>query len=301
MAESTPAERLRAVLRAIEPASALRRSWRLTGGTSAEVTALEVERASGEVARLVVRRYGDADLRRNPRVASVEYQALRVAREHGVPAPTPYAVDETRRVLPSPYVVVEYVDGEVVTNPSVIPGYLRQLAATLARIHGARDATALAALPRLGWDPGERPTALDASLGEGRIRAALERAGRPPRHNEESLLHGDYWPGNVLWRDERIAAVIDWEDAAVGDPLADVANCRLEILWAAGVEAMDEFTSWYRSMTDVDARALAYWDLRAALKPCGKLSTWGLDAATEATMREWHGWFVDRAIERLLG
>jgi aminoglycoside phosphotransferase (APT) family kinase protein len=34
----------------------------------------------------------------------------------------------------------------------------------------------------------------------------------------------------VLWRDGRIVAVIDWEDAQVGDPLADLANTRLELL-----------------------------------------------------------------------
>jgi aminoglycoside phosphotransferase (APT) family kinase protein len=37
--------------------------------------------------------------------------------------------------------------------------------------------------------------------------------------------------------------VLDWEDAAIGDPLADVANVRLELLWARGIEAMEPFTS----------------------------------------------------------
>lgn len=45
-----------------------------------------------------------------------------------------------------------------------------------------------------------------------------------------------------MWRDGQLAAVIDWEDAQLGDPLADVANARLEILWAFGIEAMLRFS-----------------------------------------------------------
>ncbi len=40
------------------------------------------------------------------------------------------------------------------------------------------------------------------------------------------LLHGDLWPGNVLWQDGRLVAVVDWEDGAVGAPLIDVASAR---------------------------------------------------------------------------
>ena len=63
------------------------------------------------------------------------------------------------------------------------------------------------------------------------------------------LLHGDFWPGNILWRYGQLVAVIDWEDAALGDPLADVANSRLEILWAFGIDAMQSFTHYYQSLT----------------------------------------------------
>ncbi len=34
----------------------------------------------------------------------------------------------------------------------------------------------------------------------------------------------------MLWKDGQLVAVIDWEDAPLGDPLADVANSRLESL-----------------------------------------------------------------------
>ena len=113
------------------------------------------------------------------------------------------------------------------------------------------------------------------------------------------LLHGDFWPGNVLWRDGRLAAVIDWEDATLGDPLADLAISRLEILWAFGIDAMFRFTHHYQSITPFDFANLAYWDLCAALRPASKIAEWGLDDMTEKAMREGHRLFVAQAFEML--
>jgi aminoglycoside 2''-phosphotransferase len=38
------------------------------------------------------------------------------------------------------------------------------------------------------------------------------------------LIHGDLWPSHILWspRSHRPVAVIDWEDARLGDPAADL-------------------------------------------------------------------------------
>jgi aminoglycoside phosphotransferase (APT) family kinase protein len=117
--------------------------------------------------------------------------------------------------------------------------------------------------------------------------------------NASVLLHGDFWPGNLLWRDGALAAVIDWEDAQVGDPLADLGNSRLEFLWALGHEAMTGLTNRYLALTAIDTGALPYWDLVAALRPCGKLADWGLEPATEQRMRQRHAWFVDQAFKGL--
>ncbi|MGH2481418.1 MAG: phosphotransferase family protein, partial [Ktedonobacteraceae bacterium] len=130
-------------------------------------------------------------------------------------------------------------------------------------------------------------------------RDALEAVWPLPQQNASVLLHGDFWPGNIVWNDGQLVAVIDWEDAASGDPLADVANGRLEILWAFGIDAMQSFTQQYQSMTTLDFTDLPYWDLCAALRPASKISEWGVDDTTEKTMRERHKWFVARAFEKL--
>lgn len=116
------------------------------------------------------------------------------------------------------------------------------------------------------------------------------------------LLHGDFWPGNTLWRDGGLAAVIDWEDAGYGDPLADLANGRLEIAMLLGVAAMREFTRHYRAlMGSLDYAALPVWDLCAALRPAGKMASWGLDPAALGSMRRRHREFTRQALAALPG
>jgi Ser/Thr protein kinase RdoA (MazF antagonist) len=145
----------------------------------------------------------------------------------------------------------------------------------------------------------QRPISLDESLAEGQLRDVLVATWPFPQQNHSVLLHGDYWPGNVLWREGQLVAVVDWEDAAVGDPLADLANSRLELLWAFGVTAMEAFTAHYHALRPIDLTYLPYWDLWAALRPAGKLSKWGVDPDTEKGMREGHRIFINQAFEQL--
>jgi aminoglycoside phosphotransferase (APT) family kinase protein len=286
----------RRLVQRIEPQSTLRRAWRLTGGVSAEITALEIARPDGRTAKLVVRRHGETDRARNPRIARDEFALLRIAEAHGLAAPKPLYLDESCDLFPTPVLVVAYVEGETDFAPADLAAYLSQMAAELVTIHSVKDGPELSFLPRRATGIDEPPVNLDTSLSEDRIRAALESARSLAPANAPVLLHGDYWPGNILWRDGNLVAVIDWEDARVGDPLSDLGNCRLEVLWAFGVEAMNDFTEDYLSLTTIDLTDLPYWDLRAALRPCGRLASWGLDAATEQRMRERHGWFVSRAL-----
>jgi len=279
----------------------LLRAWPLAGGVSAQVIALEIALPNGAVTKVVVRQHGGVDLAQNPEIAADEFRLLRTLHAAGLPVPEPYYLDRSGEVLPMPYLVLEHVEGQTNLAPDDLDGYLRQLSTVLVAIHRVPvPGREFSFPPHLGRGFGERPVVLDYSLDEGRIREALESAWPLSVMNDEVLLHGDFWPGNVLWRDGQIVAVIDWEDARRGDPLADVGNARLEILWALGPEAMRCFTGAYSEIaTTVDWTCLAYWDLCAALRPAGKLSGWGLDGTTEKDMRDKHKWFVEQALVQL--
>jgi aminoglycoside phosphotransferase (APT) family kinase protein len=288
----------------LDPGARLQRSWTLDGGTSTLVTALELRSPDGNTRRAVVRQYAEADWRSNPHIATVERNVMEIMKAAGVPVPLPYLADESREILPGPYLVTEFIDGAEITEPDDANDFARKLAAVLSRIHG---------VPRESGRPLLRdqhdscdarvratPATPDESLSEGRVRAALRQAWPPPRRNEPVILHGDFWPGNTLWRGGEIAAVIDWDHAGLGDPLVDLANGRLEIHMLHGAQAALAYTEHYRSlMPSVDDAGLACWDLFAALRPAGQMSTWGLDAATLTRLRGRHREFVDQALRAL--
>lgn len=289
----------------MEPQSRLLRAWPLAGGVSAQMTAIEIERADGRIVKMVVRCHGEVDRVCNAQIAADEFRLLKILRSARIAVPAPIYLDQSEPTLLAPCIVVEYIEGSTNFAPADADDTLRQMARQLVQIHRVSGSnTDLAFLPRQTWGVGKRPGVLDDSLSEGRIRDALELAW-PLKNagsaNETVLLHGDFWPGNLLWRDGQLVAVIDWEDAKVGDPLADIANSRLEILWAFGRDAMHRFTDLMRSMTAINFANLAYLDLCAALRPAGKLGSWGLDADAERAMRAAHAWFVDEALARLDG
>jgi hypothetical protein len=73
----------------------------------------------------------------------------------------------------------------------------------------------------------------------------------------------------------------------------------METLFTFGPEAMQTFTDHYLAHAVVDVAQLPYWDLIAALHPCGRMVEWGLDPDDEARMRDRHGWFVEQAVAHI--
>ena len=304
MTEAKEDTKFEQVVHKLDPQSKLLRTWELKGGVSARVTALETLRPDGHTQKMIVRQHGEVDLKHNPHVAADEFKLLQLLYSVGLATPAPYHLDQFGEIFSTPYLVIAYIEGKPEFAPSNLPDLIFQLATQLSRIHQV-DGSKLdvSFLPQQANVYAQklraRPAKVDESLDEGLIRDALEAVWPFPQRNTSVLLHGDFWPGNILWRDGQLVAVIDWEDAALGDPLADVANSRLEILWAFGLDAMQSFTHQYQSMTTIDFTHLPYWDLCAALRPVAQLAQWGLDDTTERTMRERHRWFITQAFEKL--
>ncbi len=304
MTEAKEDNRFEQVVQKIDPRSKLLHTWKVKGGVSAQVTALEVEQLEGQTKKMIVRQHGARDLKHNPQIAADEFKLLQFVHAVGVTAPKPYYLDQSSEIFSTPYLVIEYIEGKPEFTPADLSDFLLQFATHLSRIHQIDGSKwDLSFLPKLEQRYAEklreRPATVDESLDEGRIRDALEAVWPLPQRNTSVLLHGDFWPGNILWKDGQLVAVIDWEDAGLGDPLADVANSRLEVLWAFGSDAMQRFTHRYQPITRVDFTHLSYWDLCAALRPVAQMAKWGLDDTTERTMRERHRWFVTQALEKL--
>ncbi len=291
------------IVQRFAPGATLLRRWQLVGGVSAQMTALDIVCRDRQAMRWVVRCHGSIDRQRNTELALDEFRLLEMLSEFGVAAPTPLHVDASCTLLDAPYLVLGYIDAD--RAPALLDDALIDaMAVQLAAIHRIEaSAAALTFLPQSSaWVVqllGARSSRLDASIQEGRIRDALERVWPWPQSARSALLHGDFWPGNLLWRGGSIAAVVDWEDAMRGDALLDVAIARLDLLWSAGAAAMQRFTRRYLALSGIDATTLPRWDLCAALRPAFRLSHWARDAAELAHMQRGHAQFVEQAFARV--
>ncbi|MEO1268018.1 MAG: phosphotransferase family protein [Myxococcota bacterium] len=301
----TVAEPFDRLVQRIAPGATPLRSWTLEGGVSAYVDALEFIRPNGTQDRVVVRRpqvhpwTSPAYLDR----ASMEFNLLKALRKAHIAVPEPHLLDTSGELLSAPYFVMGYVEGTTVVLPEALPDALKQMAHTLAQIH-ALDVTKMA-LPQLPYrnDPvTETLTYLPQTTAYQKLRAVLSNHHPWPsqQHRRASLLHGDFWPGNLLWNAGELIAVIDWEDAALGDPLSDLACCRVELLWRHGPAVVDAFTTHYRTQTQRDLTILPFWDVYVAAAAMATMGQWGLAPDVEAHMRCQATLFIERASAQVL-
>ncbi len=291
----------------IAPQSKLVGARPLSGGISAKMTRLEIQTPDGRTQQLVLRQQSNAQALKN------QYKLLQLLNESNVVAPKPRYLDSSGQILPEPYLVLEFVAGEMDFAPTNLSAYLQQLAGQLAHIHSIDCANHdLNFLPTSGHHCSETERELlEHNLFDAaQIREVLYAVGVPQSSNGAALLHGDFWPGNSLWQNGLLTAVIDWEDAGCGDPLIDLAQSRSEIVWIFGVEALHEFTAYYQSLQSLDVTNLPYWDLCAALRfvrlAGGDLAGftayfagYGRNDITAATIEKDMRFFIQQACEKI--
>jgi aminoglycoside phosphotransferase (APT) family kinase protein len=214
---------------------------------------------------------------------------------HGIRVPNIRAVCDDDSVLGVPFYVMDYIDGDVVTTTlppplDEVPATRRRLADdlvdTLVEIHAADvRVPALAAFLRPG-NYNERQVRRFSQLWELNQTRDLPTvvdvghwlAANVPEQLPPTVVHGDYRLGNmIVTRNEpdRIAAVLDWEMGAIGDPRADVGYLvatysepggRENPLGTSPVTAMegfptrDELVERYRSRSGRDVEPLAWFE-----------------------------------------
>lgn len=277
------------LLQIIAPQSNLLRRWPLKGGISAQMTAFEVLQPNGQPKKMIRRSRlpRDKSLAELRDATAKEFKTLQLMQSIGIVTPIPYYLDLSADLFASPYLVMQYIEGQPEYTPANIsPDSAFQMATQLAKIHRIDGLT-----HDLSFLPKEHTTST------GSVQPLTEGT---------SLLHGDFWPGNMLWQDGQLVAVIDWEDAKVGNPLQDLAISRFDLLFIFGIEAMNEFTRSYKTMSSLDFSALPYWDLYAAQRAAPAIADWaagwpqlGRPDLTEKAIREAHHWFIKQAVEAL--
>ncbi len=294
-----------ALLDVIAPGSAPLVIEPLPGSFSNSTHFVDVRYPNDYVFRIVVRRYavfGDYD---RGEKASREFRTFKLLKAHGIPVPQALYLDEEGKLLGGPGIVTRYVPGELVMPPSNPPAdpldWARGLATMLTRIHSvfcdkiARsfllDANAEATwFARSEAVPDYMAAHPDGAPVWQAVRDRLPDIQSP----SPALVHIDYWPGNVLWDKGRITAVVDWEEAAYGDPIIDVAYCRMQMILDGMDEAADEFLAAYQAEMGPAAN-LGFWELAAAARPMADPVGWVEEWAEKERFRH----FIASARKRL--
>jgi aminoglycoside phosphotransferase (APT) family kinase protein len=218
-----------------------------------------------------------------------EFRLLQALERTTIPVPKAFWCDTTGHWLERPFIVMERVGGAV-TPPFQVaypddPALRQQLAERfvdiLSDLHGLDwRALGLDFLDVLDCPP-EDHARHTMSLFEAAISASgimephptVERAfdwcrAHTPLTRRLAICHGDYKPDNVLHREGRILAIIDWERARIGDPLADLAYVCVPHLRAGGLAVglaeQEEVLQRYQERTGlpVEVDALTFWQLQ---------------------------------------
>jgi aminoglycoside phosphotransferase (APT) family kinase protein len=270
---------------------------RITGGRS-NLT-YTVTDANGE--RYVLRRPPLGNVLQSAHNVVREYRIVEGVGKSDVPVAQTIAACEDKGVNGADFTIVSYVDG-IVLHDQAIASQLSpaermalgfDLIEVLARLHlididevglgrlGRREHYVARQLRR--WSR-QLEAAKDRDLpAMTEVRRRLEAdIPTPPR---ASIVHGDYRLGNLIVKEGRVQAVLDWEICTLGDPLADVGYLLNdwmppgeEVRWgeppttAGGFPSRAALLERYASITGFDVsqinfyRAFAIWRMAAILE-----------------------------------
>ena len=190
---------------------------------------------------------GAAYVLRRPPLGHILESAHDMGREHrivsslagtGVPVPRTHGLCEDKDVNGQPFYVMQFVEGVVPHDPeaaAAIPEAERHSAGehvidVLATLHLVDpDHVGLGNLAR-------KEAYLERQLKRWTRQWEATKTHEIPEMEESArllqedmpeqvgaaIVHGDYRIGNMMLRDGRMAALLDWELCTLGDPLADL-------------------------------------------------------------------------------
>jgi aminoglycoside phosphotransferase (APT) family kinase protein len=228
-----------------------------------------------------------------------EFRVLRALVHTAVPVPRPLALCEDPAVNGGPFYVMEKVDGRILRTEADMAGLTadearrcsEQLVDVLAAIHtvdfeavgladfGRPDGYLERQVRRWGeqWERSKTRELPEIDDLAARLRAALP-ASPPP-----AIVHGDYRLDNTMLDPAdagRIVAVLDWEMATLGDPLADLGLLLLyygrpEAQFVATGAALDANPGFltrdalierYAARSGIDVEHLDFYEVLAMYK-----------------------------------
>jgi aminoglycoside phosphotransferase (APT) family kinase protein len=236
-----------------------------------------------------------------------EARILRALEATAVPTPVVYGQTADPSFTDAPLVLMEFVEGLVVDRmpiaESLTPAHRRQIGLSLPRTLATTHAVDIASvglndlashnsyaqrqLKRWAgqWEQSKTRDLPDLDDLTRRLIAAA------PEQRELTLVHGDFHLRNVITSIQTgdVVAVLDWELATLGDPLADIGTMlaywvepgeetghEFQASALAGFPNRAEIAGLYVEATGRDPAALEYWHA---------LGLWKVAIIAEGVMR----------------
>lgn len=231
-----------------------------------------------------------------------EFRVLQAIHPHFPEAPNVYLVCEDPTILGAVFFLMERRKGTILREEtpaaiSAVPNYAAMISEAvvqgMARLHAIDIRNSgLVALGKPegflerqvhGWADRWRRAETEPLPPMDEVVRWLER--RLPASPAPTIVHNDYKLDNVMLgagAPGRIEAVLDWEMATVGDPLADLGLTLCYWSWAsapalgahplpaltsqAGWHTRDQFASRYAELTGRDLTHLGYYEVLGIFK-----------------------------------
>jgi aminoglycoside phosphotransferase (APT) family kinase protein len=216
--------------------------------------------------------------------------------ELGFPVPKPVHLETDCSLFGGPFMLMERIAGETLFHRTLQhPTEVRSLSDRMAECHARLHALpADQILPSSGGFLSRRLAELRELIDlydlHG-LRAGLDWLflHRPPPCREPSLVHLDWHPLNLIRADNGGLWALDWHEADVGDPHADVAMTLLLLYYAptdcrSGWEKLavpigrrwiaHRYRRTYSRLRNLDAQRLAYFRAWAILRRLAKYGRW---------------------------
>lgn len=244
-----------------------------------------IRAASGEY---VLRRKPFGQLLPSAHAVDREHRLIAALHPLGFPVPKPYALCRDAQVIGAIFYVMELARGRAFTNGALPESdrptrhnMYEQLVDTLAELHAIDpDSAGLGDFGKPGnyfgrqvarWTKQYRDSQTDDLPEMERLIEWLPRT--LPEQSRTSIVHGDYRIDNVLFDDGRLTAVLDWELATLGDPVADFSYLAMQWMMPAdggaglagldlpglGIPSLDEIVERYSARSGVPVAAQLDW------------------------------------------
>ena len=222
-----------------------------------------------------------------PTSVNNEYPYMQQAFAAGVKTPRPLLLESDPSFLGGTFMLMSeipqatpsgtYFPEDRLREPSRTgPDFGKEVAATLAQLHSRTRVTDARSIPNYKMIALESHTSWCKFSPKAPLSLTMELSyawllSHPPRVDRPyCTVHGDFGTHNVLVRDGHLAALVDWELSAVGDPADDLAQCRMLLL--PGIMEWEDFVREYVAAggdpAACDLEAVAYFCVALFIKHC---------------------------------